>query len=264
MLEQQQTEEAKQAAFPLPPPAHAASALLSPPAQILIARYVAQTGAEQTSDMRRRLEALTLAYSELDAAPQQAVGAAIRHLESEQQAAALAAQQARQQAFGQRKRSRRAKQSARPATLTALKLFAPGALALIVVMLPALLQLRSLEGVAGQLLVCVWLFMYLGLPAVLGGIVGMRARHRAGMGTFYALAMLVPLVMIVSELVVGLSGHDTSGAWALGLIIALFWIPIGAVSAAATECGRDALRRKRRAQTADATDQKRRVSGAEI
>lgn len=241
MLEQQQMEEAKQAAFSIPPPACAAPVLLSPPAQILIARYLAQNGDAQVSDTRARLETLTLAYSELDPAPQQAVDAAIRHLESERQTAALGEQAARHQAFHQRERTRSAVQSARPATLTALKLFGPGALAI-----PATVAVMSmLHYEVGSLFVAWLYFLYLGLPALLGVGVGMRVRHRPAMGTFCAVGVLTPLVSLVASLALGSSGWQDNLVQ-LAMLMLLFWMPIGVAAAGLTGWGRDTLRRKRR------------------
>ncbi len=241
MLEQQQMEEAKQAALFIPPPAHPAPVLLSPPAQILIARYLAQNGDAQLSDTRARLETLTLAYSELDPAPQQAVDAAIRHLEGERQTAALQEQAARQQAFQQRKWTQSVKQSARPATLTALKVFGPGALAI-----PATVAvLAMLHYECGSLFVAWLYFLYLVLPALLGVGVGMRVRHRPAMGTLYAVGVLTPLVSLVAALAMGFSGWQDNLVQ-LAMLMLLFWMPISVTAAGLTGWGRDTLRRKRR------------------
>ena len=250
MLEQQQTEEAPHTAFAVAdvlqtaPPAPAASAFLSPPAQILIARYLAQTGTEQISDTRARLEALTLAYSELDALPQRAVDAAIRHLESEQQTAALAAQQSRQQAFGQRRRSRRAKQSARPATLTALKLFGPGALALVALFSACFMvsYTSPLFHLVGQLTI----FSIFGLPALLGVAVGARVKHRPALGTFYAMGLVILLASLVAAVVSPLLAWREF-LWLLPPLLTLFWVPIGTASAGLTGWARKARNKRRHA-----------------
>ena len=225
-------------------PSHAASALLSPPAQILIARYLAQTGAEQVSDTRRRLEALTLAYSELDAAPQQAVDAAIRHLESERHTAALAEQAARHQAFGQRKRTRHARQSARPATLTALKLFGPGALALVALF--SACSMVSYTSPSFHLVTQLTVFSLFGLPALLGVIVGARVKHRPALGTFYAMGLLILLASLVAAVASPLLAWREF-LWLLPPLLALFWVPIGTASAGLTGWGRKARDKRRQA-----------------
>ena len=132
MLEQQQASEGSHDQYaPTPSANHSAVLALTPQAHALVAGYVARQEAAQQNVMLLRLEELIAAYLELDAEPEQAARSAIQQLETERLALEARQATAKQQAFKQRKRTRSAKQSARPATLTALKLFGIGSLALI-------------------------------------------------------------------------------------------------------------------------------------
>ena len=244
MLEQQQAheEEPKQYA----PASHKnqnAALALTPHAQALVAAYMAHIEAEQQSGTRLRLEELIAAYRELDAESEQATRSAIQQLENER----IAAEQqvvARQQAFVQRKHTRSAKQSVRPATLTALNVFGAGSLGMFAILIP--LTGAHVFGALPIWLMGTLAFMYLVLPALLGACVGLRARHRRILGTILAMGMLIPLMSLVCALACSLQSYPlpwTQNFRDMATVLTLLWLPIGVASVGLTGWGRDVLRR---------------------
>ncbi len=248
MLEQQQihAEEPKQYA-PTAYENNNAAMPLTPHANALAAAYIAHIEAEQQDATRARLEELIAAHLELDATPEQAARSAIQQLENERLSAEQQQATARQQAFEQRKRTRSAKQSARPATLTALKVFGVGSLTMIGTMVAMLMLMNHFHGDM-VLQTVLWLvqFMCFGLPILLGAAVGARAKHRPALGTFYAMGILTSIAPLVGGLVMSRFDKWDGSMMMLAVILTLFWMPIGVVSAGLTGWGRDALRRKRR------------------
>ena len=242
MLEQQQFEKEAPQYAPIVQNSHSAALALTPHAQALIAGYVAQAEAEQQSAIQQRLEELVAAHLELDAEPEQAARSAIQQIETERLAAEKQRMAAKQQAFVQRKRTRAVKQSARPATLTALKLFGAGSLTII----GTVASVAMLHGRISSFFVAWLFFMYLGLPALLGAAVGARVRHRPAMGTFNAVAMLTLPVSLVATLALRDYWNWQGDLLQMVMIMLLFWMPIGVASAAVTGWGRDTLHRKRR------------------
>lgn len=223
--------------------------ILPPQTEALVAGYIASVEDGQQSGTRARLMELTAAYLELDATPEAAAHSAIQQMQNERLAMQKRQASAQQQAFQQRKHTRIAPQSSRHATLTALKIFGGGSL--IFVSAPLIMwAILLVVNTPGRFMMDIWMFMCYGLPAMLGVVAGRRASRRPGMGTFYALAMIVPILAVVSELagrIFALSGsHFIIGSWRLGLLMAVCWLPIGVASAALTGWGRNASDRRRR------------------
>ena len=244
MLEQQVHEEEPKQSAPTAYENQNAALPLTPHAQALVAAYVAQIEAQQQDGTRTRLEALIATHLELDATPEQAAHSAIQQLENER--LALEQQQARtkQQAFGQRKRTRSAKQSARPTTVTALKVFGAGALGMLAVLVP--LTSAHVFGTLPIWLLGTLAFMYLVLPALLGIGVGLRVRHRRMLGTFLAMGMLIPLVSLVCAFACSFQVYPlpwTQNFMGMASVLTLLWLPIG-VTAAGLTGGSDMLRRR--------------------
>ena len=243
MLEQQQSheEEPKQYA----PASHKnqnAALALTPHAQALVAAYMAHIEAEQQSGTRLRLEELIAAYRELDSESEQATRSAIQQLEIERIAAEQQQAVTRQQASVQRKHTRPAKQSVRPATLTALKVFGAGSLGMFAILLP--LTGTHVFGALPTWLMGTLAFMYLVLPALLGAGVGLRARHRRMLGTVLAMGMLIPLMSLVCALACSLQSYPlpwTQNFRDMATVLTLLWLPIGVASTGLTGWGRDVL-----------------------
>lgn len=243
MLEHQQasTEEPQRhtTAAPLTP---SAAAILPSQAAVLVAAYVAQVETERQEPTRARLAELIAVYQELDATPEAAAHSAIQQMENERLAAEkgqAAAQQNAQKQARTLAHSCSQSRSARPATLIALKWFGGAALATT--------ALCTLIGPTTNLfLYLVLMFTMFGLPMVMGAGVGMRAEKRPALGSFYALALLFPLKMLLDLLTMHSAGYEWDGLLWMAVDFALFWIPLGCLAASLTGLGRDRLRRKRR------------------
>lgn len=247
MLEQQQVYEEEQKQYA--PTAHekqGATPALTPHAHALTVAYIAQVKAEEQDVTRVRLEELIDAHLELDSSPEEAVRSATQQLENERLAAGQQQAMAKQQAFQQRGRTRGAKQSARPATLTALKVFGAGSLGMLAILVP--LTGAHVFGAPPMWLLRTLAFMYLVLPALLGASVGLRTRHRRMLGTFLAMGMLIPLVSLACALACSFQVYPLPWMWNfmdMASVLTLLWLPIGVASAGLTGGGRDMLRRRR-------------------
>ena len=215
----------------------------APQTQALIANYLEQavkTETDTTTDettvekreiLRARLEALIAGHLELDATPEHAVEGAIRQLENERNA--LEAQQA-----SLRRQGLRPSRSAKHATRTALTLFGGGMLAPIALTL-------IIYGSSDPRIFALMMFMLFGLPALLGIGVGLRARQRPALGTFYSIAILAPFGSLLASLITfSLHFPWSEGLW-FGVDMLLFWMPIGMLTAALTGWARDRRTRKR-------------------
>ena len=232
MLEHQPTTEENIAR--LLPQTQTPSVGLPPQAHAVLVGYLAQTQSanEDTETTHARLEELTLAYLELDVAPHEAALSAIRQLENERLV------QGASQALSTKSQPHLSTRSVRPATLTALKLFGPGALVLTI--LSPFLIGTSVPSIWYSLMI----FLIIGLPALLGIAVGMRARQRPALGTFYAVSLLIPIVALITEMIMDIFTQFPHEGWMLGMDIGLFWLPIGCLTAGLTGWGRN-LRYKR-------------------
>ena len=233
MLEHQPTTEENIARFL--PQTHTPFSGLPTQAHAALVGYLAQTQyANADAEIARaRLEELTLAYLELDASPHEAAQSAIRQWENERLVLGEG------QALSTQSKPHLSTRSARPATLTALKVFGAGALALTTIT-PFLIG-TSVPSIWYSLM----MFLIFGLPAFLGIAVGMRARQRPALGTFYAVSLLMPIVALITELIMDIFTRFPHEGWMLGMDIGLFWLPIGCLTAGLTGWGRD-LRHKRR------------------
>ncbi len=227
MLEHQPTTEENTA--DLLPQTHTLSVRLPTQAYAVLVRYVAQTQSANadTETIRAQLEELTLAYLELDAPPHEAAQSAIRQWENERLVLGEG------QALSTQSKPYHSTRSARPATLTALKLFGAGALALTTIT-PFLIG-TSVPSIWYSLMI----FLIIGLPALLGIAVGIRARQRPVLGTFYAVSLLIPSVALITELIMDIFTQYPHEGWMLGMDIGLFWLPIGCLTAGLTGWGRN-------------------------
>lgn len=90
----------------------------------------------------------------------------------------------------------------------------------------------------------VMMFLIFGLPALLGIGVGLRARQRPALGTFYSIAILAPFASLLASLVTFMLHFPwAEGLW-FGVDMLLFWMPIGMLTAALTGWARDRRSRK--------------------
>lgn len=231
MLEHQQTTEENPAH--LLPQTQTPCVGLPPQAHAVLIGYLAQTqqADADTETMRARLEELTLAYLELDASPHEAAQSAIQQWENERRVLEEG------QALATQSKPHLSTRSARPATLTALKLFGAGGL-VITTISPFFI------GGTSPIIFSLMMFLLFGLPALLGIAVGMHARQRPALGTFYAIILLIPIVAFITELIMDIFTLFPYEGWMLGMDIGLFWLPIGCLTAALTGWGRN-LRHKR-------------------
>ena len=73
----------------------------------------------------------------------------------------------------------------------------------------------------------------------------MRVRNRPVLGTFYALALLISIVTLVTELIMNVFTGSPGQGWMLGLDLVLFWLPIGCLTAGVTGWTRSKHRKRR-------------------